>query len=468
MIRRLWAAVAEPSMMRRSMLAQMAVLSFLWLLLVVFLAYDASKDVTTLRQNALYEAIFSVAENLEGQPDKMHATMAAMERAVRAATGTDADPALGPSMVVERGGQVLYRSQAAPAGVGAESLERIETRNADGRRWRTRALESPRSGLRVTMIVPADGMNIFLTLGSRGTLLLPLLVSLPFLILPAWAAARVGLGPWRRAMMELGTRGPNNLKPLVLQDRQRELTSMLKTINALLLRVGESAERERAFIADAAHELRTPLAAMRVNVEALQKQSADARQQQLLDGIVSSATRATRLVSQLLRLMRSDATAGELEVELPFDGLVQERMAALSGIADARGVELELSGDSGLTVAGHKESLVSLIDNLLDNAIKYSPDHGAVHVDLRREGASAVLRIADQGPGIAPELRERVFDRFFRDPRQAQGGSGLGLAIARAAAVQHGGEIVLDAVDGGAGLLVAVRLPLAPGAPGGA
>ncbi|WP_395398898.1 hypothetical protein ACHMW6_18895 [Pseudoduganella sp. UC29_106] len=186
MIRRMWAAVAEPSMMRRSMLAQMAVLCLLWLLLVVFLVYDASKDVTTLRQNALYEAMFSAAENLEGQPEKMHATMAAMERAMRTATGTEADPALGPTLVVERAGQALYRSQGAPAGVAAESLDRIETRNVDGRRWRTRALESPRSGVRVTMIVPADGMNIFLTLGSRGTLLLPLLVSLPFLILPAW------------------------------------------------------------------------------------------------------------------------------------------------------------------------------------------------------------------------------------------------------------------------------------------
>jgi two-component system sensor histidine kinase QseC len=123
-------------------------------------------------------------------------------------------------------------------------------------------------------------------------------------------------------------------------------------------------------------------------------------------------------------------------------------------------VELELGGDSGLQVRGRKEGLVSLVDNLLDNAIKYSPDRGTVHADLRRKDGRVVLRIADQGPGIAPELRERVFDRFFRDPRQTQSGSGLGLAIARAVAEQHGGEIVLDAVDGGAGLLVTVRLPL--------
>jgi two-component system sensor histidine kinase QseC len=238
---------------------------------------------------------------------------------------------------------------------------------------------------------------------------------------------------------------------------------MVDAINALMRRVSDSAQRERAFIADAAHELRTPLAAMRVNVEALQVQEGDARQRQLLDGILSSGARATRLVSQLLGLMRSDATAGEEEEALSFDELVQERMAVLSGLARARGIELELSGDCQLRMKGRKEGLVSLVDNLLENAIKYSPEHGTVHVNLRREDSSAVLRIADQGPGIAPELRERVFDRFFRDPRQSQSGSGLGLAIARAVAVQHGGEISLDAVDSGAGLLVTVRLPLISG-----
>jgi len=460
MMRRWWRLIAQPSLMRRLLLAQMFVLCLLWLLAVAFLVYDASRDETTLKLNAIYEAWFSVAENLEDRPDRMRETMSAMESALRKASGMETDAALGATLIVERGATQLYRSSGTPSGVRPDRLDRIETHEAGGHRWRTRALQSPRSGVRVTMIVPADGMNIFLTLGSRGTLLLPLLVSLPFLIIPGWLAARVAQGPWRRAMAELATRGPQDLRPLVLEDRQRELAGMLGTINALLRRVSESADRERAFIADAAHELRTPLAAMRVNVEALQQQASDPRQQPLLDGIVSSGARATRLVSQLLRLMRSDATGEEAET-LCFDGLVQERMAALAGIADARGIELEMSGDGGLFVLGRKEGLVSLVDNLLDNAIKYSPERGAVHADLRREGGHAVLRIADQGPGIAPELRERVFDRFFRDPRQAQGGSGLGLAIARAVAVQHGGEIRLDAVDAGVGLLVAVRLPLA-------
>jgi signal transduction histidine kinase len=462
---RWWSYLARPSLMRRLLLAQMFVLCLLWLLAVAFLVYDASRDVTTLKMDAVYQAWFSVAENLEDRPDKMRETISAMERALRNAWGMEGDAALGPTLIVERGGRLLYQSPGVPAGVRPDSLDRIDTRDVDGHRWRTRALQSPRSGVRVTMIVPADGMNIFLTLSSRGTLLLPLLVSLPFLILPGWLAVRVAQGPWRRAMAELATRGPRNLQPLVLQDRQRELAGMMATINALLRRVSDSAERERAFIADAAHELRTPLAAMRVNVEALQQQTSDPRQQQLLDGILSSGARATRLVSQLLRLMRSDATAGEAVETLSFDGLVQERMAALSGIAHARGIELEMSGDSDLPVAGRREGLLSLVDNLLDNAIKYSPGRGAVHADLRTEDGRVVLRIADQGPGIAPALRERVFDRFFRDPRQTQSGSGLGLAIARAVAEQHGGEIVLDAVDGGAGLLVTVRLPLAGRAP---
>ena len=138
-------------------------------------------------------------------------------------------------------------------------------------------------------------------------------------------------------------------------------------------------------------------------------------------------------------------------------------MAALSGLASARRVELELHADTELYLHGQRESLISLVDNLVDNAIKYSPADGLVQVSLRREAGQAVLAVSDQGPGVAPALRERVLDRFFRDPNQTQSGSGLGLSIAQAVARQHGGSIALrDAGQGpGHGLLVEVRLPLA-------
>ncbi|WP_371867373.1 sensor histidine kinase [Pseudoduganella guangdongensis] len=457
------ARIAGSSLMARLLLAQMSVLCVLWLLCMVFIVYDASKDKVTLQQQELYDAAFAVAEGLQGDPARLAHTMNAMEAALRGIGGADGVAFPGPGMVLADANGTLYRSRLLPTAFPLIAPGEVVQLESGGRQWRARTVQSPRSGLRVTIVMPADGVNIFLTMASRGTLVLPLLISLPFLILPAWFSIRVAQGPWRDAMAELATRGPQDLRPLPVEGRPRELAAMFTRINALLARVSDSAQRERAFIADAAHELRTPLAAMRINVEALQRQASEPRQQQLLDGIVSGNVRATRLVSQLLRLMRSDATVGEQLEPICFDALVQERMAALAGIADARGIELELSGDNGVLLAGRRESLVSLVDNLLDNAIKYSPQGGKVLADVRAEGAQCVLRIADQGPGIAPGLRERVFDRFFRDPRQAQGGSGLGLAIVRAVVEQHGGGIGLDAA-GSMGLCVTVSLPSAAGA----
>lgn len=461
MMRRWWSFIAAPSLMRRLLLAQMLLLGLVWVLAAAYVAHDASTDSTVLRQDSTYHAFLTVAEQLAADPVRLAKGLGALDNSLRELYGSESDRDLAPTIFIEHNGREIYRSPQSPPGVRAASLGSLEVVEQDGRHWRVRSLASPGSGMRMTMVMTADRANVFITLNSRGYLLLPLLISLPILVLPAWLSIRLALRPWREVAGEVASRGPEDLRPLSYHAHHREMRGMVDGINALMRRVSDSARRERAFIADAAHELRTPLAAMRVNVEALQGQASDARQQQLLDGILSSGARATRLVSQLLRLMRSDATSGEEEVVLSFDGLVQERMAALSGIAHARGIELEMSGDSEVPLAGRKEGLVSLVDNLLDNAIKYSPDHGTVHADLRRQGAYAVLRIADQGPGIAAELRERVFDRFFRDPRQTQSGSGLGLAIARAVALQHGGVIVLDAVDDGVGLLAIVRLPLA-------
>nr|WP_255519273.1 ATP-binding protein [Xylophilus sp. ASV27] len=218
-------------------------------------------------------------------------------------------------------------------------------------------------------------------------------------------------------------------------------------------RLRESGERERRFIADAAHELRTPIAAMRINVEALQaQQGINARQSELLGGILRASDRAARLVGQLLRLMRSNAQASAAAGEmLALDTLVQERLAELSLEVDA----------PGLRVRGEREDLMSMVDNLIDNASKYGPPGSTVQVRLQRTDAHAMLTVADHGPGIAPALRERVFDRFFRDPDQTQTGSGLGLGIVKAVVEKCGGHIALGDCSHGPGLQVTLRLPLA-------
>ncbi len=200
---------------------------------------------------------------------------------------------------------------------------------------------------------------------------------------------------------------------------------------------------------------------MRVNVEALKEQSTDEGQRELMGNLLRSNDRAARLVGQLLQLMRSDAVSdNSLPVMLSLDALVQDRLAMIEVLASARHVELELVCDERVPVLGERESLVSMIDNLIDNAIKYSPEGATVVVHVSREGAHALLTVADRGPGIPAPLRERVFDRFFRNPEQTQSGSGLGLAIVKSVVDRHGGEVVLGEAAGG-GLLATVRLPLA-------
>lgn len=233
---------------------------------------------------------------------------------------------------------------------------------------------------------------------------------------------------------------------------------MVDAINDFLARVRESAERERVFIADAAHELRTPLAAMRINVEALQSWVISESQQELLAGVIRSNSRAARLVNQLLLMMHSEARIDTAMEPVPLTTLIQERMAELEPLASARKIELEFFAEDDVWIHGVRERLVSLIDNLIENAVKYSPESGRIQVDLSACDRVVQLRVSDAGPGIPPELRERVFDRFFRDPNQVQSGSGLGLAIVKAVAQQHNSSVNLSTSSEG-GLLVTVDFP---------
>lgn len=462
MRRRWWRAWWRPTLVRRLMVAQLLLLTLLWSLLVGLAVIDGVENGGTLNQLAVYDAVISIAENLAATPAAQQQSLRAMERAVRADFESGLIPELAPHLQVWQDGRLVYRTRGALPVIDGSGREGIETIDIQGRRWSMRTRLSPRSNTRVAMLAPSEPWNFFLTLNSRGFYLLPLMISLPFLLLPAWLSIRLALRPWSRMAHEVATRGPHNLTPLAFKPVHVELAALADSVNALLSRVDQSAQRERSFVADAAHELRTPLAAMRVNVEALQARASEPAQRELLAGILNSGDRAARLVGQLLLLMRNDSAPDGPQQLLALDALLQERLAALSGLGTRRGVELELKAHGGVRILGQRDLLISLIDNLVDNAIKYSPPGGVVIVALALEGEHAVLSVSDQGPGIAPELRLRVFDRFFRAPQQTQNGSGLGLSIARSAAQQHGGSVTLGAGPEG-GLLARVLLPaLAP------
>ncbi|MGS0741657.1 ATP-binding protein [Glaciimonas sp. GG7] len=461
---RIWKRLLQPTLMRRMLLGQMLLLTVLWSLLVAFVIYDGHHDRGLLHTDSIYDAFITAADSLADQPDRRDTLIRNVDRMLQYAYDPEPEknPGLleiGPGVVIIQGGKIIYRSEHVPASLHSTKLNEIEKIDIDGMHWYTRSRQSTKTDTRVTLAEPKDPVGYFLVINQRGYYLIPLILALPFLILPAWLSIRIGLKPWTRVAREVAERGPQDLTPLSIKPKHLELRSMVDNINMLLGRVEESALRERSFIADAAHELRTPLAAMRINVEALQQQQHNVAQRSLLNGIINSSDRATRLVSQLLQMMRSEAT-GQIGMDrLALHILLQDRLAVLSALGLARNIELELLAQQPIWIMGRREGLESLIANLVENAVKFSPENGIVTVSLTRVGAQAVLHVADQGPGIPKALRERVFDRFFRAPDQSESGSGLGLAIAQSVAQQHGGKIFLGDAPGGSGLLVAVTLP---------
>lgn len=448
-------ALFRPSLVRRLLMAQMIMLTLMWVLGIAYLLSLGGRSFMLLKADSVYDTISAIGDSLKDRPEERARILDMVHGSIT--EDYKVEPLRRPSFYVEQQGHVVYRTPHAPDIPLGQPYDSLTRMHIDGIVYRARTVISA-TGTRTTILAPDDGWNVFVTIYSDGFYLMPLLTSLPFLILPAWLSILLAMRPWTGVARELANREPQDLTPLSFRKGHRELTMMVDAINGWMRRVASSSERERSFVADAAHELRTPLAAMLVNVEALRGESVDERERQLMSGVLSSGHRATRMVNQLLDLMRSEATDTDPVEAVELDRLLQDRLAMLGPLAAARSTELELTAEPGLRVRAPMAALASLVDNLVENAIKYGPSGGVVRVGLRRTGSRALLSVEDQGPGIPPALRERVFDRFFRDPAQREPGSGLGLSIVRSVLTRIGGRIELfDAEQGGLRVEVSLR-----------
>jgi two-component system OmpR family sensor kinase len=223
---------------------------------------------------------------------------------------------------------------------------------------------------------------------------------------------------------------------------------MVTQLNGLLVRLADAIETQKRFTADAAHELRSPLTALQLQVQLVERAQSDEGRRDALEQLKGGIRRASRLVEQLLAMARIEPAAAQ-----PPGAVALETLAA------AKGVELRLGRIEPAQAAGVQEGLRTLLGNLVDNAIRYTPAGGSVTVDAFAQNGSPVLAVADTGPGIPPEERQRVFDRFYRLPGSGAQGSGLGLAIVRQIADAHRAQIELSEGEGGGGLRATVRFP---------
>jgi two-component system OmpR family sensor kinase len=285
------------------------------------------------------------------------------------------------------------------------------------------------------------------------------LLALPLLGATIGWLVRHTLKPVAELGAALATRTQGSAEPVPAAALPRELLPLVAGFNTLLDRLTQTLAAQRALVADAAHELRTPLAALRLQAQHLQRLEQPDERAAAHESLSRGIDRMTRVVAQLLTLARLEPGAAQQRVDrMELDALTRDVLAELMPLANARQIELSLTAESGVGVAGEPGGLRALVGNLVDNALRYTPAGGAVAVTVGQVSDAALLIVSDSGPGLSEEQRKLVFQRFYRVPGSPGDGSGLGLAIAAAVVQRLGGTIDLLDGDGG-GLRVEVRLP---------
>ena len=287
----------------------------------------------------------------------------------------------------------------------------------------------------------------------------PFALLLPVLALLIWFAVGHALEPLRRLTSQVKARRVDSLGALPAQDLPDEVQPLVLALNDLLGRLRAALERERAFMADAAHELRTPLTALYLQLGMLARASGEAEREAAMGTLSAGVQRAIHLVEQMLALARQEPRAESQRVPVRLDELAREIVAELVPQADAGHIDLGVAAAQPATIAGDPDAIGTLLRNLVDNAVRYTPAGGRVDVTVESTAGEARLTVSDDGPGIPPEERKRVFDRFYRRAGTAPSGSGLGLAIVKAIADAHGATVSLAEGPSGKGLAVSVSFP---------
>uniref|UniRef100_UPI003784CA1C ATP-binding protein n=1 Tax=Aquabacterium sp. TaxID=1872578 RepID=UPI003784CA1C len=305
----------------------------------------------------------------------------------------------------------------------------------DGLRWRSFAIAAHDKVIQVAQpIAIREGLAAKAALRS----VLPLAAVAPFLAAALWWLVASALRPLSRMAGTLREADVATLHPLPEDDLPDEVRPLVHSLNAMLERVGQAFDSQRAFVADAAHELRSPLTALKLQAQLLKRAPDDASRAAALDALVNGVDRATRLVEQLLTLARQEPGAAPAPAsDLALLPLLRQVLADLHPLAQARGSGLALQADEAddAVVRADAPALSVLVRNLVDNALRYAPAGGEVQVGVQRQDGRVLLQVDDSGPGIPEPERERVFERFVRGSSAAQdSGSGLGLAIVRSIA----------------------------------
>ena len=373
---------------------------------------------------------------------------------------------------VWQNGQLRMRSPTAPLTPLTDLHHGFETLSLDGEPWRLFATQGRGRGVQVYVAERMSSRADILQ-GMLIGLMSPLALALPLIALAVWWAVRRGLRPLGQLGQTLAGRQPGDLSAVALPGAAppAELLPVLQNLNDLLARIGALLDSERRFTADAAHELRTPIAAIRAQAQVALAASEDAERRHALQATLHGCDRASHLVQQLLTLSRLEAadasapTPGTPPVDLA--ALARAVVGELAPEAVTRQQTLSLDAPAQLllrlTQPGHDTLLRVLLRNLVDNALRYSPEGAQVQVRLSQDAQGAELAVDDSGPGLEDAELARLGERFFRKLGTGRSGSGLGWSIVRRIAAAQGAQVQVNRSAALGGLGVRVRWPTEPG-----
>jgi len=358
------------------------------------------------------------------------------------------------TQIWDRDGVLVYWTQPN-MGLPVPATEGYSTVRHDGRDWRVYTLVQGSHALQIAQ--PQDERAAIARQTALRTLV-PFLALIPFFGVLLWVGVGWALAPLDAMSKAVAKRRADALEPLEAGPLPSELQPLARNLNDLLARLDHALSSQRRFTADAAHELRTPLAALTLQLDlARRAQTADDVSAALAD-LEAGVLRASHVVEQLMTLARVEPEAmAQKRTACDLVAIAKDAIVARAALAADKRIDLGLARATPAVVMGDPASLGILLSNLLDNALRYTPPGGRIDVTIDRSDEAVTLVVADTGPGIPADARERVFDRFFRGEEQDAAGTGLGLSIVKRIVDAHGATVTLDAPEEGTGLVVRVR-----------
>ncbi|MGE5667174.1 MAG: ATP-binding protein [Betaproteobacteria bacterium] len=365
------------------------------------------------------------------------------------------------TQIWDRDGVLVYWTRPG-MGLPVPAREGYSTVSRNGRDWRVYTMVHGTHALQIAQ--PQDERDRLATQTALRTLL-PFAALMPVFGLLMWLGVGHGLRPLAAMSRAVSKRRPDALAPIGENGLPEELRPLGASLNGLLARLSDALSAQRRFTADAAHELRTPLAALKLQLDLARRNGATQGATASLDDLDAAVDRASHLVEQLLTLARVEPEAlAAQKTRCDLVAIAKDAIVARAGLAAQKEIDLGLAHSEPALVEGDDTSLAILLSNLLDNALRCTPVGGRIDVAVRNIDGVPTLTVADNGPGIPAEDRERVFDRFYRGTGNEEPGSGLGLSIVKRIADAHGASISLDAPTTGTGLIVTVRFAATPAA----